>query len=168
MNANMASIMPQVIAAWAEQQGHDVQYLCYTGFEDLLGELERGNYDLVFISSFTRTAQLAYAVSNFCRKRGAVTALGGPHARCFPDDGRKHFDYVLGLTDKSIVNDVIQDCEQHRHLGLHLSAARQPPELPGLEERWKFVAATLEKAPIIKIVPLIASLGCPNTCKFCI
>jgi len=167
MNANMASIMPQVIAAWTEQQGHDVEYLCYTGFEDLLAEVRTG-YDLVFISSFTRTAQLAYAVSNLCRKNGAVTALGGPHARCFPDDARKHFDYVLGLTDKSIVNDVLQDCEQHRPLGLHWSAARQPPELPSLEERWKFAAATLAKAPIIKIVPLIASLGCPYTCKFCI
>ena len=167
MNANMASIMPQVIAAWAEQKGHDVQYLCYTGFEDLLTELRAG-YDMVFISSFTRTAPLAYAVSNFCRKHGAVTVLGGPHARCFPDDARKHFDYVLGLTDKVVVNEVLQDCAQHRPLGLHLSAARQPPELPSVAERWKFVAATLEKAPLIKIVPLIASLGCPYTCKFCI
>ena len=165
MNANMASIMPQVIAAWAEQKGHDVQYLCYIGFEDLLTELRAG-YDMVFISSFTRTAPLAYAVSNFCRKQGAVTVLGGPHARCFPDDACKHFDYVLGLTDKVVINDVLQDCGQP--LGLHLSAARQPPELPSVAERWKFVAATLEKAPLIKIVPLIASLGCPYTCKFCI
>ncbi|MDQ6862115.1 MAG: radical SAM protein [Verrucomicrobiota bacterium] len=167
MNANMASIMPQVIAAWTEQKGHEVEYLCYTGFEDLLAEL-RGDYDLVFISSFTRTAQLAYAISNLCRKNGAVTALGGPHARCFPDDARKHFDYVLGLTDKTIVDDVLEDCEQHRPMGLHLSALRQPPSLPSLEERWRFASATLEKAPIIKIVPLIASLGCPYTCRFCI
>ncbi|HEV3410318.1 MAG TPA: hypothetical protein VG095_08480, partial [Chthoniobacterales bacterium] len=167
MNANMASIMPQVVAAWAEQKGHSVDYLCYTGFEDLLAEL-RGGYDVVFISSFTRTAQLAYAVSNICRKNGAVTALGGPHARCFPDDARKHFDFVLGLTDKTIIDGVLNDAGPHRPLGVHLSAIRQPPQLPSLEERWRFAAATLQKAPIVKIVPLIASLGCPYTCKFCI
>src|SRR5207237_4763702 len=90
MNANMASIMPQVIAAWAEQKGHDVQYLCYIGFEDLLTELRAG-YDMVFISSFTRTAPLAYAVSNFCRQHGAVPVLGGPRARGFPGYSRTPF-----------------------------------------------------------------------------
>jgi len=167
MNANMASIMPQIIAAWAEQLGHTVRYLCYTGFEDLHAELA-GECDLVFITSFTRTAQLAYAVSNYCRQRGAVTVLGGPHARCFPDDGRKHFDYVLGLTDKEMVRDLLADCAPQRPLGVALSAARQPAELPGIAERWKFVAATLAKSPVVKITPLIASLGCPYTCSFCI
>ena len=66
MNANMASIMPQIIASWAEELGHEVHYLCYTGFEDLPAELSR-EYDLIFIASFTRTAPLAYAVSNYCR-----------------------------------------------------------------------------------------------------
>ncbi|HEY7563974.1 MAG TPA: radical SAM protein, partial [Acidimicrobiia bacterium] len=31
-----------------------------------------------------------------------------------------------------------------------------------------FVEATLAKAPTIKIVPMIGSLGCPYTCSFCI
>ena len=39
MNANLASIMPQVIGVWCEQEGHDVTLVCYTGLEDLLEEL---------------------------------------------------------------------------------------------------------------------------------
>ena len=39
MNANLASIMPQVVAAWCEAEGHDVTHVCYTGFEDLVAEL---------------------------------------------------------------------------------------------------------------------------------
>ena len=31
MNANLASIMPQVIGVWCEQEGHDVTLVCYTG-----------------------------------------------------------------------------------------------------------------------------------------
>jgi len=166
-NANMASIMPQVIAAWCEQQGHEVHYLCYTGFEDLQSEL-LSDRELVFISSFTGSAQLAYALSNVYRQRGATTVLGGPHARSFPDDAQRYFDYVLGLTDRDLVDQVLRDCAPHRPVGLHLSASRQPAEFPGIEERWKFVAATLEKAPVLKMVPLIASLGCPYTCSFCI
>ena len=79
MNANMASIMPQCVAVWCRAEGHDVAFSCYTGFEDILHVLP-ADVDLVFISAFTEAAQTAYAISNLCRSRGAVTALGGPHA----------------------------------------------------------------------------------------
>src|SRR6267142_166650 len=36
MNANFAAIMPQVIATWCEQEGHDVTLVCYTGFENVV------------------------------------------------------------------------------------------------------------------------------------
>jgi hypothetical protein len=168
MHPSFASIMPQALAVWCEEKGHEVAYVCYTGLEDLLSELP-SQMDLLFIGAFTQAAQLAYAISNMFRHRGAITALGGPHARCYPDDARKYFDYVLGFTDQAVVEDVLQDCSQHRPLGLQLSAARQPTHLPGVRERWKFIAPTLAKAPTrIKIVPMIGSLGCPYTCSFCI
>jgi hypothetical protein len=167
MNANLASIMPQVIGVWCEQEGHDVTLVCYTGMEDLLEELP-SDLDVLFIGAFTQSAQLAYALSNLYRKKGAVTVLGGPHARCYPEDSRKYFDYVLGFTDRGVVADMLRDCQPNRPLGVHIAAASQPVDLPTLRERWKFTAATLKKAPTIKIVPMIGSLGCPYTCSFCI
>ncbi|MEK7729979.1 MAG: hypothetical protein AAB354_16340, partial [candidate division KSB1 bacterium] len=98
MNANLASIMPQIIALWCEEEGHDVNFVCYTGFENLLEELP-DKVDLVFIGAFTQAAQLAYALSNQFQQKGAITVLGGPHARCYPQDAQKYFDYVLGFTD---------------------------------------------------------------------
>lgn len=167
MNANLASIMPQVIAAWCAQDGHDVSFLCYTGYEDLARELPDG-LDLVFIGAFTQAAQLAYALSNLYRSKGAVTVLGGPHARCYPQDAQRYFDYVLGFVDRPLIRQVLQDCAPQRPLGARLSAARQPDTLPGVRERWKYVELTLQKAPFIKIVPMLGSLGCPYTCSFCI
>ncbi len=167
MNANLASIMPQVIGVWCEEAGHDVHLVCYTGVEDLLAELP-ADLDLLFIGAFTEAAQVAYALSHLFRQRGAVTALGGPHARCYPEDAQQYFDYVLGFTDRTVVDDVLRDCAPHRPQGVQLGAKRQPMELPPLAARWKYVAATLAKAPTIKIVPMIGSLGCPYTCSFCI
>lgn len=167
MNPNFASIMPQVVARWCEQEGHEVTYVCYTGFEDLVAELPE-TIDIVFITAFTQAGQLAYALSSLFRSRGAVTVLGGPHARAYPQDAQKYFDYVVGFADRKLVSDILQDCGPHRPLGAYLSNDSQPDTLPGLRERWKFLEPTLRKAPLLKMVPMIGSLGCPYTCSFCV
>jgi hypothetical protein len=165
-NATYASIMPQAIAVWCTEAGHDVAAVCYTGFEDLVEELPE-DVDLVFIGAFTEAAHTAYALSALFRSRGAVTVLGGPHARCYPEDATRYFDYVLGFTDKSVIQDVLRDCSPNRP-GVHLNASRQPASLPGVRERWPFIESTLRKAPFFKVVPMLGSLGCPYTCSFCI
>ncbi len=167
MYPNLASIMPTVLGVWCEEEGHNVTFICYTGFENLLEELPKDT-DLVFIGSFTQAAHLAYSLSSLLRSKGIITAIGGPHARCYPQDSQKYFDYVLGFTDKELIRQVLYDCSPHRPFGLYLSKQIQPKSLPGVKERWKFIEPTLKKAPWIKIVPMIASLGCPYTCSFCI
>ncbi|RMH82630.1 MAG: radical SAM protein [Calditrichaeota bacterium] len=94
--------------------------------------------------------------------------LGGPHARCYPQDAQQYFDYVLGFTNREIIGEILQECAQHRPMGVYVSAGQQPTVLPGVRERWKFIEQTLQKAPLIKIVPMIGSMGCPYTCSFCI
>jgi len=167
MNANLASIMPQVIAVWCEEAGHDVSYVCYTGYEDLTAVLP-ADTDILFVGAFSESAQLAYAISALYQQRGAVTVLGGPHARCYPEDATRYFDYVVGFTDRNVVDEILRDCAPHRPRGITLAAPRQPRQLPGVQARWKFISQTLAKAPTIKIVPMLASLGCPYTCSFCI
>jgi hypothetical protein len=167
MNPNLASIMPQVLGVWCEEAGHRVSFACYIGGEDVLASLPE-DLDLLFVGAFTQSAQLAYAVSHLYRERGTVTVLGGPHARCYPEDALQYFDYVLGFTDRAVVDEVLAECAPRRPVGRRISAERQPSELPGLEARWKFVEATLVRAPAIKIVPMIGSLGCPYSCAFCI
>ncbi|HTT67829.1 MAG TPA: hypothetical protein VMF70_07370 [Gemmatimonadales bacterium] len=167
MNGNLASIMPQVVGAWCERAGHRVSYTCYTGFGSVLAELPP-DLDLLFVGAFTQAALFAYAVSNYYRQRGTVTVLGGPHARCYPEDAARFFDYVLGFTDRAVLDEVLRECAPHRPIGRHLAAARQPLEMPPLAERWRFAEAAMAKAPTVKIVPMIGSLGCPYTCSFCI
>jgi len=167
MNPNYASITPQAVAVWCEQQGHRVRYLCYTGSEELTEELQGGT-DLLIIGAFSRSAQAAYAISNLFQRRGVVTALGGPHARCFPQDAAHYFDYVLGFTDPPLIDELLRDCRPHRPVGVQLSAKGQPVTLPGVRERWKFIEPTIAKTPLLKIVPMLGSMGCPYQCSFCI
>jgi len=67
MNANLASIMPQVIGVWCRQLGHDVTLVCYTGFEDLLEELP-DTLDVLFVGAFTEAAHTAYNIGHEVRR----------------------------------------------------------------------------------------------------
>ena len=168
MNANLASIMAQAAAVWCEELGHRVRYVCYTGAEDLLREAS-SDADVVIIGAFTRSAQLAYALSNLFRRRGARTILGGPHARCYPDDAVRYFDIVLGFTDRETLADALADGRPEGGAGAFLAAPGQPLELPSVRQRWKFITQALKAAPRrVKVVPMISSLGCPYQCPFCI
>ncbi|RMF60331.1 MAG: radical SAM protein [Calditrichaeota bacterium] len=167
MNANFAAIMPQAVAAWCQQEGHQVDYMCFTGFEKLPDDLPQ-NCDLVFICAFSQAAQLAYSLSHFYHTQGAATALGGPHARCYPQDAVKYFDYVFGFTDQTVVRDVLQDCARQYPVGVYVSASQQPTALPSVRERWSFIQLALEKAARYQVVNMLGSLGCPYTCSFCI
>ncbi len=167
MRANLAAIMPQVIGVWCEEAGHEVHLAYHAGHQNMIEELP-GGLDIVFIGTFTTAAHVAYALSKMYQAKGCVTVLGGPHARSYPEDAQKYFDYVVGFANREIIRDILSDCEEHRPLGRQLAAPTQPESLPGVEERWKFAEMTLAKSPLIKIVPMIGSLGCPYTCSFCI
>ena len=168
MNANLAGLMAQAVAVWCEELGHNVRYLCFTGAQDIVREVG-DDVDVVFIGAFTRSAQTAYALSSYFRARDVVTVLGGPHPRCYPDDAVRWFDYALGFTDKALIAEVLAERAPGRPLGRHLSASGQPHALPSARARWKFIEQTLRGAPsMLRIVPMISSLGCPYQCPFCI
>ena len=167
MRPNLAAIMPQVLAVWCEEAGHEVHLAYYAGYENMVEPLP-DDLDVVFMGAFTTSAQVAYALSAKFRAQGAVTVLGGPHARCYPEDAQQYFDYVLGFTDRDVVHDVLQDAAPQRPMGVYLSADRQPAHLPGVRARWKYIERLLQEAPYVKIVPMLGSLGCPYTCSFCV
>ncbi|MGW8314412.1 MAG: B12-binding domain-containing radical SAM protein [Bacteroidales bacterium] len=167
MFPNHASIMPQVIAVWCRQEGHEVDYSIYTGSQNVFRLVPDGS-DMVIFSAFSFTAQLAYALSAYYRSMGIVTVLGGPHARSFPEDACRYFDYVLGLTDRELIRDLLHQFERSLPEGKYLSCNSQPKSIPGVRERWDFIKKIHRSSPLVKGVSMIGSFGCPYQCDFCI
>jgi hypothetical protein len=165
MLPSFGTVMSQVVAVWCSQAGHDVRLLSYAGRGEL-DELGLDRFELVFFCAFTQSALAAYATSRWLRSRGVVTVLGGPHARAYPQHARGQFDYVVGLTDRALVEAIARDCAP-QPVGVLLSSARQPRSLPGLAERWPFLEQSLEGA-MISSVGMLGSLGCPYSCSFCV
>lgn len=167
MRANNTSVMAQSIAVWCEELGHDTHIAYYSG-DELMAGSEPDRPAVVFISAFSQCAYLAYALSARYRASGAITVLGGPHARSYPLDAIKYFDYVIGQCDRRLIDTLLSNCAPRPRGGQWLAAAAQPATLPGLRARWKFLAPAIACSPLLKIVPIIGSLGCPYTCSFCI
>src|SRR3990172_2805885 len=76
LNPSLASVMPQAVAVWCAGGGHETALSCFTGAGDPVAGLPT-HLDVLFVGAFTRSAQLAYAISALYRRRGAVTILGG-------------------------------------------------------------------------------------------
>lgn len=167
MFPSYVSIMPQVVGVWCREEGHEVHYSIFTGSQKIRNLL-MDKTDIVFISSFSYTAHLAYALSNYFRSQGIATVLGGPHARSYPEDACLYFDYVLGLTDKELLKDLLHNFELNKSMGTYLTALSQPLSISGVRERWEFIEQVHKLPSILKSVSMIGSFGCPYQCDFCI
>ena len=124
MNPNLASVMPQVIGVWCEELGHEVPMSPIAAMRIWPPVAEET--DVLFIGAFTLSAFTAYAISNIYRRRGAVTVLGGPHARCYPEDAASISTMCWASPASGTIAEVLREPAPHRPFG-RCSAAGQPP-----------------------------------------
>ena len=162
---NFVSIPPQIVAAWCRELGHQVFYATYYG-QTPPAELLPDDLDVVFIGAYTKASALAYALAKLFRRRGALTVLGGPHATAFPDDCLRFFDVVVDTCDKTLVDDIVR---RRFDPPIAVSSGRPLTELPSVEARLpELRASSLGGRSVYRILPLLASVGCPYTCNFCV
>lgn len=161
-----ASIMPQAISVWCRNLGHKVFYATYVGAKDPKQLLPK-DLDVVFISTFTQASALAYALAKLYRKEKTLTVVGGPHAKQFPEDCLRFFDIVVRDCDKTLITEILRDLPR----GEILTSGRPFGSIPGVEERMPEIRAStfLGNKPFpFTSIPLLTSVGCPNSCDFCI
>lgn len=160
--APQVGIMPQVIGVWCRQLGHQVDYKTYYGQTDLSSIFDTDT-DIIFISAFTQASALAYALARLFRRRGAVTVLGGPHAKAFPQDALRFFDYVVGDCNKRLIEDVLRG---RFELHSFVSGQFDPGEIAPLRLRCELQTPVTSMGR--SIVPIYSSFGCPYQCDFCV
>jgi len=162
-----ASITPQVVAVWCRQLEHRVTYATYYGQRDPITLLP-DDLDVVFIASYTQASALAYALAKAYKARGVLTVLGGPHAKAFPRDSLRFFDFVVQDCDKALLDDLLRGRFDRRSV---VTSGRTLTEIPSVEERMpELVAGGLVGSRIRRknLVPLLTSVGCPYDCDFCV
>ena len=163
-----ASITPQAISVWCRRKGHDTFYTTYYG----IGRPHRMlpmDLDVVFISCYTQVSHLAYALAKLYRAAGVRTVIGGPHAKAFPVDCLRFFDLVVRECDPELIEDIVTgQCDP----GTVISADRPFDDVPTVEERVPEIRSSAfffgRKRLPLSAVPMLASMGCPYKCDFCI
>ena len=162
-----ASIMPQAVAVWCRQMGHDVTYATYHGQQDPV-RLLPDDLDVLFLATYTQASALAYALARLYRRRKTLTVIGGPHARSFPRDCLRFFDLVVGRCDRALVAEILAGTYDP---GSVVSTDRSLTDVPGVEERMPElrIASFVRGRPVpSSVVQMLASVGCPYRCDFCV
>ncbi|MCI0431133.1 MAG: hypothetical protein L0210_11405 [Rhodospirillales bacterium] len=161
------SIMPQVVSVWCRQLRHEVHYTTYYGVGDP-AHLLPDDLNVVFISTYTQASALAYALAKLFRKRRILTVIGGPHAKSFPHDCLRFFDLVVQECDKALIDDILQ---RRFDVPAIISSGRVLADFPSVEERMPEIQASAfvrGRAIRTSLVPMLASIGCPYRCDFCV
>ena len=162
-----ASIAPQAVAVWCRQLGHEVSYAAYYGQRDPRRMLP-DDLDVIFIATYTQSSALSYALAKLYRKSGTLTVIGGPHAKSFPVDCQRFFDFVVQECDKELIRDLLEGAFDR---GSIVTSGRPLRDFPSVEERMPEIRASafaFGKPVRSSIVPLLSSVGCPYTCDFCV
>lgn len=163
-----ASIMPQAVSVWCKNLGHKVFYATYYGQKDPAGLLP-DDLDVIFISCFSRSSALAYALSKWFKIKtpGILTVLGGPHAKQFSVDALRFFDVVIKACDQILIKEILSD----RPRNCIVTTDRKLNDIPTIAERLPEIetASFWNKKPSrFAFIPILSSTGCPYSCDFCV
>ena len=123
----------------------------------------------MFIASYTQASAIAYALGRLYRRAGARTVIGGPHAKAFPADCLRFFDLVVKDCDEALVADILAGrfdpgsvissarpfAGRADGRGAHAGDPRPRPSYRGIRHG-------------LTTIPMLASMGCPYRCDFCI
>ena len=166
MTKQFASITPQAVSIWCRQLGHRVHYTTYYGQADPLDLLPR-DLDVLFVSAYTRSSGLAYALAKIFGREGTLTVIGGPHAKGYSADCLRYFDVVVKECDKQLVSDILSGQFDYPVV---VTTGRSLTEIPTVEERLPEIGASVfrrGRPTLATTVGLLSSVGCPYTCDFC-
>jgi len=144
-----------ILATILDQDGYDVEFYDESFKKPDYDDLKP---DYVLISARSSTANRAYRLGDYFKKRGGHVVLGGLHPSFKPKEALKHCDAVVVGEGETVVQKIIQEDVKgivHTDKLLDLDSIPLPDYdlVNGL------------KNP--KTVSLCASRGCPYDCKFC-
>jgi len=119
------------------------------------------NADVVGISLITGTANRAYEIADYYRKKKVTVVLGGVHVTILPDEAKEHADsIVIGTAEKSwplLLKDFSNGNLKPKYKESETKIFTYPAPFRYLQKNKKYIAPNT----------VMATRGCINQCEFC-
>ena len=118
-------------------------------------------YDVVGISCCTSSANRAYQLAEYWKKRGAYTIIGGHHATLNADEASKYCDSVICGFGEYVFPQILEDITIGKTEKIYYAECNQ------------FYDYISPRRDLIKHIPyfarntIYATRGCVNNCKYC-
>ena len=150
--ATLAALVPKELEAQIDLLDEGIQEAKY----------KDKYYDLVGISCVASSANRAYELSDYWRKRGAFVVLGGAHPTLMPDEAQEHADsVVVGLAEETfpqLLRDFKNGVAQKRYHKPYSGVLSSPAPRRDLYPRFGYLPTPT----------IIANSGCKNNCSYCV
>ncbi|OGR82150.1 MAG: hypothetical protein A3J74_09540 [Elusimicrobia bacterium RIFCSPHIGHO2_02_FULL_57_9] len=95
-----------IIAAFLEKNGVEVNIIDEPAGDDVARQITAFSPDVVGIGSVTRLVRHAYEHADFCRSKGILTVMGGPHPSALPQEALGHCDIVVQGEGERALHDI--------------------------------------------------------------
>lgn len=137
-------------------------YLLDDELERLHEAINGFNPDIVGFSIYTGSHRRMFECSDEVRRRNSKirTAIGGPHATCFPDDCLRHADYVVRGEGLHALREILRGEASVGILGCGVRESLPLPDRQLFYEQYPKYG----DSPIKSVV---GNLGCPYACTYC-
>jgi len=118
--------------------------------------------DLVGITAITGTANRSYEVARQFREKGCTVVMGGPHPTVRPEEALEHADSVVTGQAYESWPRCIKDYRRGRLREMYLDDGAAIKVIPTPRRE------LLKGAKYITRNSVQATVGCPNSCDFCV
>ncbi len=165
------------LAAYAKKFGHEVAIADQIAGENIFKKIEKIKPDFVGITATTAVISDAYEISDWCRKKGFKTILGGVHVTIMPEDALGHADFVVkGEGEEALIKILEGKAEERIVTGNYIKKLDELPKIDRDLINIKYYQKGKDRTPgthlhfvppNTKLNSIIATRGCPFNCIFC-
>jgi len=151
---------PVYLGTIASNAGHDVTIIN----ENILGRdvrMDELNADILCISCLTTTINRGKSIATTFKSLNpnGKTIIGGIHASMMPEDVVNYFDQVVVGEAEDVILDILNGIRKEKIIRCQMPMNLDSYPLPDF--------SLIKNNEKIKIIPSMASRGCPYDCNFC-